>query len=149
MSLVQICQLLLLGSLPFTLSLHIPCASPEAEFRQFRRLSQPSVPTPAPVLHNELLRRDTPGTCGSINTAGYPGDSPPVCSGPASICSFASRVHSADSSFVTAFMQGCCEDTNGDSCTFYTGCSSYGGSSAPSILLWSELPSLEIWYCTD
>lgn len=144
MSLIQICQFLLLGSLPFTLSLHIPCAQPKAEFRQFGRLSQPPIQTPAPVLHKELLRRDTPGTCGSINTIGYAGDSPPVCSGSASVCSFASFVDSAESSSITAFVQGCCQDMNDDSCTFYTACRSYGETPGDSILLWSELPSLEI-----
>ena len=141
--------LLLSSSLPFTLSLHLPCVQSEGEFRQFGKLHQPPAPTPAPAMHKELFRRDSTGTCGSIN-AGYTGDSDPVCSGTASLCSFTISQKGS----VAAAMQGCCEDTSDQGCTFYTACqgiaSDYSATTSyASTLSWSDLPYLETLCSAD
>ena len=116
-----------LGLLPVTLSLKIPVSRSTDAYKRPVATQRAPAPTPAPVLQNQIFRRDQ-RTCGALQ-GGYPdSDSPPVC--PEGLaCTFTSN----------SGYQGCC---NGESCAFYTTCYPYSdkgsctGSCTSSGLVW-------------
>ena len=116
-----------LGFLPVTLSLGIPVSHSTDAYKRPVATQRAPAPTPAPVLENQIFRRDQ-RTCGALQ-GGYPdSDGQPVCS-EGSTCTFTSN----------SGYQGCCQ---GGSCTFYTTCYAYSdqgsctGSCTSSGLVW-------------
>jgi hypothetical protein len=119
--------------LPVASSIKMPFSHPTGISKKPGSTGWTPVPTPAPVVRNQLFRRDG-RTCGALQ-GGYT-DAPPVCSGSASVCIFTS----------SSGYQGCCQDANLDYCTFYTTCYPYSnqasctGSCTSSGLVWYVHP---------
>jgi hypothetical protein len=126
-----------LSLLPVTLSLKIPASRSTDAYKKPVATQRAPTPTPAPVLQNQIFRRDQ-RTCGALQ-GGYPdSDGPPVC--PEGLaCTFTSN----------SGYQGCCK---GESCAFYTTCYAYSdqgsctGSCTSSGLVWYVGRSI-VMYC--